>query len=166
LCATFLAVVPSFSALSERNAGAGGVGIRVGRPRLKVPEGPYRWAAALNAAVPAGAVVVAPPDIGLWITTFHDHAHPLQTRKLYLSHLRAQLGEENVMLRRLMTQYVGGEGEERNAGAHFARGLEIFGVKGVLLRNSGRAVEARAILERLGFERTLQAVDHEIWVRP
>ena len=114
----------------------------------------------------AGAVVVAPSDIGLWVTTFHDHAYPLQTRKLYLGHHRAHLGEENVKLRRFMTQFAGGGGEERNAGAHFARGLETFDVKGVLLRNSGRAIEARAILERLGFERTLQAVDHEIWVRP
>jgi len=166
LCATFMAVIPAFGALSERNAGAGGVGIRLGRQRVKAPDGPYRWAAALNTAVPAGAVVVAPPDVGLWVTTFHDHAHPLQTRKLYLSHQRAHLGEENVKLRRFMTQYVAGGGEERNAGAHFARGLESFDVKGVLLRNSGRAIEARVILERLGFERTLQAVDHEIWVRP
>jgi hypothetical protein len=166
LCATFLAVIPAFGALSERNEGVGGVGIRVGRQRVKAPEGPYRWAAALNAAVPTGAVVVAPPDIGLWVTTFHDHAHPLQTRKLYLGHQRAHLGEEDVKLRMFMTQYAGGGGEEQNAGAHFARGLETFDVKGVLLRNSGRAVEARAILERLGFERTLQAVDHEIWLRP
>jgi hypothetical protein len=166
LCATFLAVIPAFGALSERNGGSGGVGIRVGRQRVKAPEGPYRWAAALNAAVPTGAVVVAPPDIGLWVTTFHDHAHPLQTRKLYLGHHRAHLGEEDVKLRMFMTQYAGGGGEDENAGTHFARGLEAFDVKGVLLRNSGRAVEARAILERLGFERTLQAVDHEIWVRP
>jgi len=167
LCATFLAVVPAFSALSERNAGAGGVGIRVGRQRVKAPEGPYRWAAALNAAVPPEAVVVAPSDISLWIATFHHHAHPLQARKLYLSQQRAHLGEEDVKLRVFMTQYVGGGAEDqKDAGAYFARGLEVFDVKGVLLRNSGRAVEARAILERLGFERTLQAVDCEIWVRP
>jgi hypothetical protein len=166
LCAAFLAVVPAFGALSQRNGGAGGVGIRLGRHGPKAPEGPYRWAAALNAAVPAGAIVVAPSDVGVWITTFHDHAHPLQTRKLYLGHHRAHLGENDVKLRRFMTQYAGGGGEEPNAGALFAHGLRAFDVKGVLLRNSGRAVEARAILEQLGFERTLQAVDHEIWVRP
>jgi hypothetical protein len=165
LCAAFLAVIPAFGALSERNGGAAGVGIRVGRQRAKVPEGPYRWAAALNAAVPAGAVVVAPPDVGIWITTFHDHAHPLQTRRLYLGHHRANLGDEDVNLRIFMTQYAGGGGEAQNAGAHFERGLRTFDVKGVLLRNSGRAIEARAILDRLGFERTLQAVNHEIWVR-
>jgi hypothetical protein len=167
LFAIFLALVPEFSVFSERNAGAGGVGIRVGRQRVKAPEGPYRWAAALNAAVPPGSVVVAPPDVSLWVPTFHHHAYPLQARKLYLDRQRAQLGEEDVKLRMFMTQYVGGGAEEqKDAAAHFARGLEVFGVKGVLLSNSGRAVEARAILERLGFERTLQAVDHEIWVRP
>jgi hypothetical protein len=166
LCAAFLAVVPAFGALSERNQGIGGVGIRVGRQRAKAPEVPYRWAAALNAAVPTGAIVVAPPDVSVWVTTFHDHAHPLQTRRLYLDHHRAHLGNDNVELRMFMTQYAGGGGEAQNAGALFARGLRTFDVKGVLLRNSGRAVEARAILERLGFERTLHAVDHEIWVRP
>ena len=85
LCIAFVALVPAFSIFSERNGGAGGVGIHVGRPRLKAPETLYRWAGALNDAVPAGATVVAPPDVGVWVTTFHDHAHPLQTRKLYLS---------------------------------------------------------------------------------
>ena len=112
------------------------------------------------------ATVVAPPDVGVWVTTFHDHAHPLQTRRLYLGHHRAHLGDDNVDLRIFMTQYAGGGGDAPNAGALFARGLRTFDVKGVLLRNSGRAIEARATLERLGYERTLQAVDHEIWVRP
>jgi hypothetical protein len=139
--------------------------MRVGRPGAKVPEDLYRWAAALNAAVPAGASVVAPADVSVWITTFHDHAHPLQTRKLYLNRHRAQLGNDDVNLRLFMTQYAGGIGEAKNPGAHFARGLEQFDVTGVLLRNSGSALEARNVLERLQFERKLRAIDHEIWVR-
>jgi hypothetical protein len=138
----------------------------VGWPAPKVPEVPYRWAAALNAAVPAGSVVVAPSEIGVWVTTFHHHAHPLQARRLYLEPHRSNLGDDDVSLRIFMTEYVGGSSEQENAGALFARGLNAFDVRGVLLRNSGHAAEARAILERLGFKRTLQGVDHEIWVRP
>jgi hypothetical protein len=167
LCWAFLALVPDFSAISESNGGAGGVGIRVGRPGLKVPEEPYRWATALNAAVPEGATVVAPPDVGLWITTIHHHAHPLQARKLYLGRHVAHLGEDDVNLRLFMTQYVGGGGDDvQNAESHFSYGLRNFDVKGVVLRNSGHALAARKILERNGFERTLQALDYEIWVRP
>jgi hypothetical protein len=166
-CCAFLALVPDYSAIDERNVGAGGVGIRVGRPGLKVPEESYRWATALNEAVPAGATVVAPSDVGMWITTLHHHAHPLQGRKLYLGRHVAHLGEDDVNLRLFMTRYVGGGGGDvENADARFAYGLRNFDVKGVLLRNSGDALAARRILEQNDFERTLQALDHEIWVRP
>jgi hypothetical protein len=158
--------VPAFSIFSDRNGGAGDVGIRVGRPLLKTPETPYRWAGALNDAVPAGATVVAPPDVGVWVTTFHHHAHPLQTRKLYLGRHIDQLGIEAVNQRLFMTQYVGGGGDVEHADAQFARGLRSLDIKGVLLRNTPRALTARKILARNGFKRTLRSLDYEIWVRP
>lgn len=165
-CIAFLVFVPEFSAISERNEGAGGVGIRIGRPRRKVPDELFRWAAALNRAVPEGSFVVAPPDIGMWITVMHHHAHPLQVRRLYLVRQRENLGDDDVRLRMLMTQYVGGGAEQvANASALFEKGLEKYHVSGVLLRNSGRAVEARRILAASGFTRELRAVDYEIWVR-
>ena len=166
LCAAFLAFVPQFSALSQRNGGAGEVGIRVGRPGPKVPQEAFRWAAALNASVPAGAHVVAPASVSVWVPTFHHHAYPLQARRLYLSSQLRQLGKEDVALRLFMTRYVGGDAEVPNAAAQFARGLTRFEVAGVLLRNAGQILEARAVLERLGYERTLHAFDYEIWVRP
>ncbi|MBW2401950.1 MAG: hypothetical protein JRG80_22305, partial [Deltaproteobacteria bacterium] len=51
-CIAFLVFVPEFSAFSERNHGAGNVGIRIGRPRRKVPDDLYRWASELNSSVP------------------------------------------------------------------------------------------------------------------
>jgi hypothetical protein len=166
LCALFVATVPSYGLLSEQNGGAAEGGIRVGLPRPKAPETPYRWAAVLNAAVLPGAQVVAPADVSMWIPTFHDHAHPLQARRLYLANHQARLGDDDVLLRKRMTKFVGGgEGIPEDA-ALFARGLDYFAVDGVLLRNGGRAVEARAALERRGFERTLRSIDYEIWVRP
>jgi hypothetical protein len=166
LCIAFVVGVPAFSVFSERNEGAGGVGIRVGWPQLKAPESPYHWAGALNDAVPAGATVVAPPDVSVWITTFHHHAHPLQTRKLYLSRHIDQLGIEAVNLRMFMTRYVGGDREVEHADAHFARGLRSLDVEGVLLRNTPLAGTAREILARSGFERTLHSLEYEIWVHP
>jgi hypothetical protein len=166
-CLTFLLVVPEFSALSERNGGAGDVGIRVGRPRRKVPTERYRWAAALNRAVPDGSQVVAPPDISMWVPVMHHGAHPLQVRKLYLIRQRAHLGDDDVNLRMLMTQYVGGGAENvPQAGAHFARGLAQYDIAGVVLQNSGQAIEARRILAERGFERKLHAIDYDLWVRP
>ncbi len=166
-CIAFLSFVPEFSAISERNVGAGTVGIRIGRPRRKVPDDLYRWASALNHSVPEGSFVVAPPDIGMWIPTMHHHSHPLQVRKLYLSRQRRNLGDEDVDLRMLMTQYVGGGAEQvPHASADFEKGLEKYAISGVILRNSGRAVEARRILEKSRFSRKLHSVSYELWVRP
>jgi hypothetical protein len=166
-CIAFLVFVPEFSAISERNEGAGNVGIRIGRPRRKVPDDLYRWASVLNSSVPEGSFVVAPPDIGMWIATMHHHAHPLQVRKIYLVRQREYLGDDDVSLRMLMTQYVGGGAEQvPHANAQFEKGLEKYDISGVVLRNSGRAVEARRILEESRFSRKLHTVDYELWVRP
>jgi len=166
-CIAFLVFVPEFSAFSERNHGAGNVGIRIGRPRRKVPDDLYRWASELNNSVPEGSFVVAPPDIGMWIATMHHHAHPLQVRKLYLARQRENLGDHDVDLRMLMTQYVGGGAEQvPHASAHFENGLERYEISGVILRNSGRAVEARRILEESRFSRIRHTVNYELWVRP
>jgi hypothetical protein len=115
--------------------------------------------------VPSGAVVVAPPDVGVWITTFHEHAHPLQSRRLYLERHRATLGHDNVNFREFMTQYVGGAANLANPDPYFSLGLSRFEVKGVLLRDSELAAGAREVLERSGFERTLRTREYEIWVR-
>jgi hypothetical protein len=142
------------------------VGIRIGLPGVKAPEEAYRWAEALNDAVPPGATVVAPPEVSVWVATFPHHAHPLQTRKLYLSGHIGRLGLDDVNLRIFMTQYAGGGGDVENPHLHFARGLRVYDVKGVLLRNSERAAVARRTLARAGFERTLHSLEYEIWVRP
>jgi len=166
LCIAFLAWVPRWSALSSRNAGAGGVGIWIGRPAVKAPPNLYRLAQALDSAVPAGSTVVAPSDVSVWLPTFPHHAHPLQARKLYLEHHRARLGDDDVNLRLFMTQYAGGAEAASHQHARFASGLRRFDVKGVLLRTSGQVAEARKTLERSGFERTFRGLAYEIWVRP
>jgi hypothetical protein len=161
----FALVIAPFSTLSPRNGGAAGVGNRLAWPGVKAPETAWRFATAINELTPAGAVVVAPADISAWIPLFHHHAYPLQARRIYLYHHVARLGADDVSARREMTLYVGGVADADDATPRFAAGLDRFDVKAVCLRNSKYAREAREVLRRAGFERRLQSVDHEIWVR-
>ena len=163
--AAFAAFVPSFSALDRRNEGPSGVGIRVGAPRLKVEEQGFGWARALNAAVEPGAVVIAPWDIGRWVTTFHGHARPLEVRPSYLRHYKEELGIDTVRIRHMLSAYVAGESESPQDAAIFADALDVYGVQAVCLRRSRRSVEARRILRKAGFETHTRAPGHEIWVR-
>jgi len=165
LALAFALFVPQFGALSARNGGAGGVGIWLGRPQVKAPPDLYALASALNAAVPEGAVVIAPPDVGIWIPTQHGHAYPLQSRKLYLERHRASLGAADVKMRIFLTQYAGGETMAEMPHLRFAQGLQRFDVKGVLLRESALAPGARTVLTQHGFERVSRLGEHEIWVR-
>jgi hypothetical protein len=165
LLGAFAAAVPRFSALSQRNGGALGAGTRLARPGLKVPELPYKWAAALNGSVSPGARVVAPPAVNAWIPTFHHHAFPLEARAQYLKRRRSHLGDEEVEIRHWMTRYVEGSATEDAAASRFREGLERFDVRGVCLRNSGRAGEARSTLRAAGFQRRLQGLSYELWVR-
>jgi len=163
-CAGFALWVPRYPVFDPRNAGPQ-VGIRVGRPSLKVPEVPYGWARALNESVEPGAAVVAPYWVSRWVPTFHHHAHPLEVRLSYLLSYREELGPEDVEDRHVMSAYAAGALLEPDAPERFRRGLERYRVRGVCLAISDLSDEARAILRGAGFERRIQGVDHEIWVR-
>ena len=165
LMLAFVFFVPSFGALDRRNEGPSGVGIRVGKPGLKVEEVGWRWAAALNAAVPPGSVVIAPWDIGRWVPTFHDHARPLEVRPSYLKHYKEQLGVETVRIRHMLSSYVAGESQSPKDARIFARALDVFEVDAVCLRRSPRTLETRRLLKKAGFESHTRAPGHEIWVR-
>jgi len=165
LVAVFAVFVPGFSALSERNHGPT-TPEWIGVPELKVPKAAYRWAAALNDSVPAGSQVVAPHYISVWVPTFHAHAFPVSVRGAYLREIKRHVGVSRAAARQVMTDYVEGVSDLENAASVFREGLAVLDVKGVVLRNTDRAAEAREILRAAGFERTLNAVDHEIWVRP
>ncbi len=157
--AAFALAVPRYHTLSERNK------VRIGTPELKISDLAYRWAGALNGAVPPGSKVVAPSAISVWLPTQHHHAHPLIARWLYMHHYQASLGMPNLLHRLLMTRYVDGRWERDDAPRWFRVGLTRFDVKGVCLRNFEGADRARAILRKKGFERTLSGLNYEIWVR-
>lgn len=162
----FAVAVPRYAAVSERNTG-GGTGIRLGwPPALKVPEEEYRWAVALHESVPAGSTVVAPPDVSVWLPTFQHPVYPVMVRGSYLEVYVDQLGIAELRRRAVVTRYSEGLASGPRASLIFREGLERWNVRGVCIRNSEYASEARGILRDLGFRRTLQSTDREIWVRP
>jgi hypothetical protein len=163
-CAGFALLVPRYPVFGPENAGPQ-VGIRIGWPGLKVPEQPWGWARALHQSAPAGAVVVAPYWVARWVPTFHRSAHPLEVRLSYLLSYRDRLGPQDVEDRHVISAYAAGALLEPDAALRFRRGLEHYRVMAVCLAISELSEQARAILRAEGFERRIQGVDHEIWVR-
>ena len=157
LTLAFASFVPSHPGFDARN------GVRLSWPSLKVEDTPRRWARLLNDAAPR-ARVVAPPRISAWVPTFHDHAYPLMVR-MYLDPNRHLVGEMAYRDRYVMTHFAAGEQRHPQAEAIFARGLELYDVEAVCLRNSDLAESARVILRESGYRRRAQGTDHEIWVR-
>jgi hypothetical protein len=157
LTLAFAAFVPSHPGFDARN------GVEIAWPGLKVEETPRRWARLLNDAAPR-ARIVAPPDISTWVPTFHHHAYPLMVR-IYLGGNRHRVGEMAYRDRYVMTHFAGGEQRHPQAAAIFARGLELYDIEAVCLRNSDIAEMARQILRQSGYRRRVQGTDYEIWVR-
>jgi hypothetical protein len=165
LVATYAISIPAHSTLGSHNPGMAGVGIWAGVPGVKAPPTSYRWAALLSDSVPPGSIVLAPPAISVWIPTFHDRAHPLQARRMYLDRQIAPLGAENVKQRKNMTLFVAGENPWPSPRRAFGHGLANFNVAGVCLRNSAVAPTARAVLAGVGFRLEHHDETYEIWVR-
>lgn len=153
------ALVPERSALSRSN------GVRLGVPRLKVPEESYRRAQLLLAQVPPGSVVVAPRSVSAWLATFQHRVYPLLVRDAYLRRQRDALGLSDVYLRLVMTEFCSGHSDEPDIARHFARGLERYGVAGVFLEVTDQTPLARSVLRDAGFEKQLATLEYEIWTR-
>jgi len=161
----FALFVPRYSTLSAENEAPANMGIWLGVPRAKVPPTYMKWAKLLTESVPPGSIVVAPPNISVWISTFHDRAYPLQARRLYLYRNAAFLGQDDIDGRTAMTLYVGGTASGPETAAAFGRGLEHFRIAGVCLQDSPLAPEARQVLQTSGFRRTHGDAEYEVWVR-
>ncbi len=166
----FCVAVPSYSVFSPRNLPREVRGsVTLGWPSLKVPQAgaisDYEWAAALCEVAGPEGVVVAPEYVSLWVPTFHHPARPLVVRESYLRKFIDRLGRDAVRPRRVMTRLVAGEQIQTDAFAVFAEGLDRFGVRAALLRESSAAAQLRLLLAERGFERRRAAEDHELWVR-
>ncbi|MFP8878410.1 MAG: hypothetical protein VCE43_02540, partial [Myxococcota bacterium] len=163
--AAFAFGVPRFSTISAENGAPANMGIWIGAPSVKIPPPGRQWARMLTESVPAGSFVVAPPRVSVWISTFHDRAYPLQSRRLYLNRHAAFLGLDDIDDRSAMTRYVAGMASGTDTAAAFRRGLDHFLISAVCLRDSDLAPESRLVLQDTGFRRTQKADPYEIWVR-
>ena len=139
-----------------------GLGLR--SPALKVEEDPYRWAEVLNRYA-AGAQVIAPPEVSVWIPTFHGHALPLAVREPYLSRYREQLGVGEVRERVALSRLAGGSGLTGRTAGNFRDGLLRYDVRGVCLRATEAVDNLRTVLRDLGFEEIAGNQRYEIWIR-
>ncbi len=156
-CGLF-ALAPGYTTLSPQND------VRFGRPSFKVTEA-YRAAELFHEQMPAGASVVAPRSVSAWLPTFSGRTHPLLVRDPYLRRYRVELGQEDLYHRLVMTEFVSGVAIEPDAARHFARGLERYAVRGVLLAVSQQTGRARSALREAGFAKVLATLEFEIWTR-
>ena len=162
--------VPAYAAMSPQNRPREVPAyLSFGTPSLKVPTSEqrsvYEWARLINEAVPAGAHVVAPEYISLWVSTFHEPAIPLITRESYIRKFLDRLGREEVRPRRVMLRYVEGNAIQSDAREVFRAGLDRFDVRAVVLAASPHLEETRDSLADAGFRRSVEGVEHELWVR-
>lgn len=154
-----------FVRLAAPSALAPGNDVQLAVPDYKVPHDAYRAAELFAERVPAGAVVVAPRPVAAWLPTFAERAAPLLVREPYLRRYRNALGNDDLYHRVVMTDYVSGIRSTADATRHFERGLERYGVSGVLLAVTADAAQARTVLRDAGFVKLLATLDYEIWVR-
>ncbi len=159
LAAAFALAIPERSSLSRDN------GVRLGWPGLKMPPTEYRLAEILARSVPPGSHVIAPLLVSRWIPVLPQRAYPLVVQNAYLSRYRPQLGEEDLALRFVASLVAGGAQPRKDAYPLFARALERYAVKGVLLYDSPDVERGRRILSGAGFRRVHQEGHFEVWVR-
>lgn len=159
LLLAFAAFVPKYSTLSPKNR------VVMQMPQLKVDSLAFAVAKNLTESVPARAQVVVPHRIARWLTTFHEHPHPLLVGA-YLNHAESQLGASDLDLRRSMTALASGQAQDPDTAAvEFEAGLSHFDIAAVCLRKTSQASALRPRLQRSGFERSLDGDGFEIWLR-
>ncbi|MEM1203496.1 MAG: DUF6077 domain-containing protein [Acidobacteriota bacterium] len=152
----FLFWIPGTWMLSEGN------GVTVAPFRLKA--GFQREVAEqLVAHVEPGATVLAPVDVAPWVTTFHDHPHPLVVRRQYL---RGDLGRGEVLSRWKVARWVSGQEKRPRVFRAFQRSLFKYGVTGVCFRR--RIPDYQRTVTFLtvnGYERDFAKWGYEVWTR-
>jgi len=159
-------LVGGFVALTSDHTVLGAANQTSLRPfRLKAPP-ELEVARALAAAVPSGAVVVAPLDVAPWVTTLHHHPYPLVVRNQYLQPLREKLGPDDITARQDMARLLSHPDARPAQVRRFLLGLDRFRVEGVCFRSSvtHRSV-LTAALAALGFQSHGSVDGFEVWAR-
>jgi hypothetical protein len=151
----FAAWIPRYSGLAPENH------VRLGWPRLKVPQPAYRWAATIDEVLPARAYVIAPPEVSDWLVTFSRHPYPLRVRRYH----QGMLDQESSRLREQLTSLVAAPGLGQLSVETFREGLVRFEISGVCLAGPTRGTAVAEALSDEGFSRVRGDSGWELWVR-
>lgn len=154
----FVVFIPSYSGISHKNK------VQIDIPKLKVPELPYKWAKALNKCVGPDAYVLAPPEINIWIPTFHHHAYPLAVR-LYLDMEIPPLGIQNVAHRKRMCDIAKGTVDMAGNMKFFLKGIKKYKLRGICLRKNKYTRRIGLALKKANFYVKMRDKYYEIWLR-
>lgn len=164
----FLYAAPTVGALERKNS------VEIHSPTPKVP-GIFPVSQWLNRLVPPRATVIAPEDVGIWLTTMHDHAYPLTTKARYLN---AVLPEREAARRAALTQYIGWGSVEyaylKEMGVPASRldeellqALKDYNVKAVCLAPWNRRLEPlQTLLKGAGLRKRHVFSGFEFWLSP
>jgi len=140
-------------------------GVRFGAPTWKVPREAFSAACAMTELVPAGAHVLAPPEVEAWIPALHDHPFPLMVRDHYLAQMGSYLGAEEIERRRQLVQLVSASPVSPNAVELLRAAVRSYPLAAVCLAQQASTPEAWEALRDAGLQRTDLSPGFEIWSR-
>jgi len=138
--------------------------VQFGWPGPKVDPVAYEYAVKLANAAPAGARVVAPESISLWLGTLHDAPVPVSDRALYMTARTRQLGAEEVTRRKRLSNFTAVPDLKPRRLEAFRTGLRDYHVRAVLIRRMRGDGPVRKLLHDEGFELVEPGEMLDLWV--
>jgi hypothetical protein len=138
--------------------------LRFGRPGPKVDPVAYKYAQKLAESVPAGARVLAPESVALWLGTIHDAPFPVSDRALYMTARIRQLGADEVKRRKRLTNFTAVPAMNSARVEAFREGLREYKVRAILIRRFRGDVPLRVVLRGEGFELEQKGELLDLWV--
>jgi len=138
--------------------------VRFGWPGPKVDPAAYRYALKLANAAPAGARVVAPEPVALWLGTIHDAPVPVSDRKLYMTARTRQLGAAEVKRRKRLNKFSAAPALKPKRIEAFREGLREYEVHAILIRPIKGDGPLRALLRDDGFELAQKGGLLDLWI--
>jgi hypothetical protein len=138
--------------------------IQFGWPGPKVDPDAYEYAMKLANAAPAGARVVAPESIALWLGTLHDAPLPVSDRALYMKVRERQLGADEVKRRKRLAKFAAAPSLKPERLEAFRAGLRDYEVRAILLRPIPGDGPLRELLRGEGFELAQKGGLLDLWV--
>ena len=140
--------------------------VHFGWPGPKVDPIAYDHAVALANAAPAGARVVAPEAVGLWLGTLHDAPVPVSDRALYMTARKRQLGAGEVKRRKRLSNFAADPVLQPERLDSLRNDLREYEVRAILIRPVAGDGPLRTLLRAEGFELTRKGGMLDLWTRP